>query len=513
MHSVSSREFELKLRLTPQELQRVDAHPALRDLTVGQPVASTLRSIYYDTPDHRLRQLGITLFLRSDGQTWRQTVQTAANGNGTHTVRTLESVVAGPHPDLESIGDAGVRRRIARVLQRSVLEPVFETLVERTTRQLHEPAGALELVLDQGTVRGGRAEDSVCEAQLELKSGTPECLLATAAKLFADRPVALARASKAERGYDLALGRGAGAQAPARAYYPTLGADVTCAEALSLFVAAATAQIEANRSVVLETDDPEGAHQLRIGLRRLRGALRAFRPLNDTASMRELEEHARALARKVGELRDADILIGDIYAPVAGALRDDPGLALLHAALLAQRAQKRNEVRAALAGSAWSTLELYLTLWPRTLKDAPALRRPMAKFARRALSKAWKSAARYGKRLDELDAEKRHDMRKTLKQLRYLAEFCGSLFPAKEVRRFIKELKSLQDAMGYVNDAATAHRLSAICQERCGESREARQATGYVLGWHDAQAAHMWTAAAARWRALEKRGRFWKDGE
>jgi hypothetical protein len=31
----SSKELELKLELTPEELQRVGAHPALEDLTVG----------------------------------------------------------------------------------------------------------------------------------------------------------------------------------------------------------------------------------------------------------------------------------------------------------------------------------------------------------------------------------------------------------------------------------------------------------------------------------------------
>ncbi len=59
--------------------------------------------------------------------------------------------------------------------------------------------------------------------------------------------------------------------------------DHTCAEAFALIVQSASDQIAANRRAVLETVDPAAAHQLRIGLRRLRSALSAFRPLHDTA--------------------------------------------------------------------------------------------------------------------------------------------------------------------------------------------------------------------------------------
>ena len=77
--------------------------------------------------------------------------------------------------------------------------------------------------------------------------------------------------------------------------------------------------------MALETDIAEGAHQLRVGLTRLRAAHRALEPLLDTPAFHQLEDDARAIARAVGELRDADVLIEDIYAPVAGAVPDQQG--------------------------------------------------------------------------------------------------------------------------------------------------------------------------------------------
>ena len=110
-----------------------------------------------------------------------------------------------------------------------------------------------------------------------------------------------------------------------------------CAEAFSAILESATTQILVNRQAVLETDDPEGAHQLRIGLRRLRGALRALRPLVDRDCLRAFERSARNLGRSAGMLRDADVMISGIMAPMEAVASDKSGFAELHAALVRDR--------------------------------------------------------------------------------------------------------------------------------------------------------------------------------
>lgn len=510
MHGVSGNELELKLELTPQELQRVGANPALDDLTVGKPVTRTLRSIYFDTPDHRLRAQGISLRLRSIGDRWVQTIKSGQTvENGVSSGDEVESEVNRPEPDLGAIGDGKVRRTIQKAVKASTLEAQFETVVTRTTRKLHSDKGDLELALDQGVVRAGTAEHALCEAELELKAGSPECLLETATALFSSEPIRLAETSKAERGYDLVLGRPNRSVAPQKARHIVLKGDESCARALIMFVDSATTQIEANRRAVLETDDPEAAHQLRIGLRRLRSALRAFRPLNDTPATRELEQYARDLGRSVSELRNADVFIEHIFAPVAGTMKGEPGYADLRGGLLAHRIAKRDEARAALTGDRWSKLQLYLALWPRTMRDNGRMQTPVAKFAETALAKGWKRVAKHGADVQDLAMEQRHDMRKALKDFRYTAEFFGSLYDARRVSAFVKDLKKLQDVFGYVNDAATARELNGICHQRCPDSREAQRAAGYVVGWHDAQAAHVWERVPKAWRRVEKDRRFW----
>ena len=510
MSSVSGKELELKLELTPEELQRVGAHPALDDLTVGKPVTRVLRSIYFDTPDHRLRARGISLRLRAIGDQWVQTVKGGKGvKNGVSNPDELEAVVARPEPDLAAIDDVKVRRAIERVARRSALEPQFETIVTRTTRQLHSEKGDLELALDEGVVRTGAAEGKLCEAELELKAGSPECLLETAAALFSAEPIRLADATKADRGYELALGRSDRSLVPHKAHNPALNGAETCGEALAMFVASAADQIVTNRTAVLETDDPEAAHQLRVGLRRLRSSLRAFRPIEASAATRGLQSHARALGQSIGDLRNADIFIEGIHAPVAATRKGEPGFAELREALLAHRTAVRAKARKALTSEQWSKLQLYLALWPQTVKDNPRLAASVRSFADEALGRSWKKIARRGARLESLSPEERHEMRKALKGFRYAVEFFASLYDGRKVGRFIKDLKKLQDVFGYVNDVTTAQALNAIADERCPGSPAAQRAAGYVLGWHEVRSEHAWDSVAEVWRRLAQRRRFW----
>ncbi|MGO8954494.1 MAG: CYTH domain-containing protein, partial [Rhodomicrobium sp.] len=61
-----NREFELKLDLTGKELERLAGNPKLH----AAGTQKVLRSIYYDTPDHRLHAEGISFRVRKDGQSY-----------------------------------------------------------------------------------------------------------------------------------------------------------------------------------------------------------------------------------------------------------------------------------------------------------------------------------------------------------------------------------------------------------------------------------------------------------
>jgi CHAD domain-containing protein len=100
-------------------------------------------------------------------------------------------------------------------------------------------------------------------------------------------------------------------------------------------------------------------------------------------------------------------------------------------------------------------------------------------------------------------------MRKALKTFRYTVECFASLHAESEVGRFIKELKKLEDVLRPINDATCAKQLTSIARETRPASLDTQRAAGYVLGWHDAQAAQRTSVVSKAWRRLKKRSRFW----
>ena len=403
-------------------------------------------------------------------------------------------------------------KKVKRVVQKAVngttLNPIFETIVQRTTRKIKAQGSEIELAVDDGAVSAGEASRELREAELELKASSAEGLLLAAEKLLGDLELKLSTRSKAERGYRLALNKKGANAEPERADPVRLMRKNTCAQAFSAIPQSVARQILVNRQAVLETDDPDAVHQLRIGLRRLRSALRALQPLVDRGSLRAFERSARDMGRRVGTLRDADVMISGIKAPMEAAANDKTGFSELHGALVRDRQDKRDEVRAALRGPAWSKLQLYLTLWPLTLEENPELSKPVAKHARKVLCKAWKKSAKLAQDLDRLDAEHRHEMRKALKNLRYQAEFLAPLFGRRDTHRFIEQLKTLQDVFGYINDVRMAPGLVEV-QKRRDAGINAARAAAYAVGRHEAEAAHAWRQAPKAWKRLERSPRFW----
>jgi triphosphatase len=217
--------------------------------------------------------------------------------------------------------------------------------------------------------------------------------------------------------------------APPRKWRPPPLREVGPRKAIARLTNAALAQAAANARGVLESEDPEYLHQLRVGLRRLRALLRAFH-----VKSRRQRKELRHLALSLGEARDWDVFTSWLAA--AGAL------AQLRAAADARRKHAREEARTTVASAAFE----------RALNDPPVrIRRSLeSDFALEAFERLRRKARKAAREIDWRDAGARHELRIRLKRLRYA---CDALLvlPA--------ELRGLQDTLGELNDLAVAARL------------------------------------------------------
>ena len=107
------RETELKIVLDEVLERRLTAGLARSGLKQGTPQTASLRSVYYDTHDHKLREAGIALRLRKKGRVWVQTVKAGKTiTSGLSSATESECPAPGGRLDLSRIPDEKIRQQI-----------------------------------------------------------------------------------------------------------------------------------------------------------------------------------------------------------------------------------------------------------------------------------------------------------------------------------------------------------------------------------------------------------------
>jgi inorganic triphosphatase YgiF len=167
------------------------------------------------------------------------------------------------------------------------LKPIFETRVKRTVYQIADTARVIALMVDQGNIDTGDRSLPLCEIELELERGNVADLFDVARELIRVLPARLAFKSKSERGYELMEG---GPDAPVKAATIDLLANMCTRDAFKMIGLACQKQVVDNVPALIKSD-PEGVHQMRVGLRRLRAAMSLFAGLlrdPQTAGIKQL---------------------------------------------------------------------------------------------------------------------------------------------------------------------------------------------------------------------------------
>ncbi|WP_321785967.1 CHAD domain-containing protein [Burkholderia pyrrocinia] len=220
-----------------------------------------------------------------------------------------------------------------------------------------------------------------------------------------------------------------------------------------------TAQWLGNEGGVLDRDDPEFVHQMRVALRRLRTLMRFFPLFADRQWRDTLGVDLRWLAGLLGTVRDWDVFSTESLPALIAA--DDGGGADWNGTLDAARAQSRAarvELRQALHSARYARLTLGWLEWLSALAlppaeggDAPSLRRHATKRVRRLFGHLYASPS-----LTSLDTAARHQVRIDAKRLRYALEFFASLASRRTRNETVKTLTRVQSVLGEANDTMVA---------------------------------------------------------
>ena len=514
-------EIELKFLIDAALARQIWQRARAAKLVDGKPTSRRLRSIYFDTDEHALRQAGIALRLRREGRRWVQTVKA---GRKMHSGLSQADEAECPAPagrlSLDAIPDEELREAVVDTLDGATLKPVCETAIRRTSCEIRlEDGTRAELAVDAGEIRAGGRKAELREAEIELIEGSPDRLFDIAGLLLPDCGLRFSRLPKSARGYLLAeQGYVEPPLAPRNALDVALDEAQTAEQAARDALRECVEQIAHNAGVVVMLDDPEGPHQLRIGLRRLRSVFAMFRDILDGPPMRRLNDEARWLGQEVGRLRDMDVLAGEIARREAAAHPEETTLAALADVLDGEATRLRGAVRGVLMEPRAQAFILDLARFTETrgwlvAGDCAQMERlagPVGEIAGAALRKRWTKCRKLAQELGTLSPEARHELRKELKKLRYAVEFLCPLYPERRVRPFLKRLKSLQTVFGELNDAVLVKATFPADQPLKLSVPVSERAAGWLIGASQARAEHGWASAQALWSDLEGTRPFWK---
>lgn len=484
MGPLIATETELKLAARTGDLPAL--RRALEAMAGGHGVSrARLISTYYDTPDRALARRGSSLRVRRDGRHFVQTFK-AAGEVGELARGEWEDPVAGDGLDPQAA-------QTGPFLSPDIagqLRPLFRTEVSRTTIPLApEPATRIEAAVDRGSIRNGEntPPTRISEVELELKSGTPAALYDVALQLLHVAPLRLEPLSKAERGFRLHEHedeRAKAVHAPPLDLHPGLSAEV----ALQRIGRACFDHMLRNESAAL-AGDPEGIHQMRVAVRRLRAMLSAFAPLLPREQRRWAAGELRWFADILGDIRNVDVFSSALLRPARAALTHASELEPLAQAVAKRRRAAHKEVVKAISSTRYTEATLALLRWFdgqewRQGGDAASLDRPIEEIAPLLLDRCLKKAEKRSKGFANQSAKKRHRLRIALKKLRYSTELLGSLYDPAETRQFVQRLKRLQDDLGDINDVRAGRSIVASMIRPGVRSTGIAHAGHRLLAWH-----------------------------
>lgn len=446
--------LEIEFKLTGSHANLRAAFDALNG---GPETVRRLHSTYHDTANDDLWRRGLTLRVRAteSAGTASGTEVTLKEEGGANVERGEWTVPArGGGLDAYRFPQA-VERQTAGVSEGDLV-PRFETDVVRRSKDVCFGDTRAELSLDTGQITAAGRRVDLAELEFELVRGTAPAMLAAARQLIGPHRLGVGSRSKAARGMALL-----GAVAPTpKAANPAIGASDTVGRAFGQVVSTIAAHLLGNVDAALAGQDPEGVHQLRVGLRRLRCALLVFGDRANSGLV-AIDQAARHVLGKLGRARDADVFVVETLGDHLGERDGERHLEGLRRAAEAHRVRAYDDVRRLLAGGTFNALLMDVmatAVDPLPLADEPA--RPLLRAASATLAKRHRKVVRTGADFAALTAARRHRVRIAVKKLRYACAYLADLYRQESTEHYLGCLAQLQQRLGSANDAIVAIRLA-----------------------------------------------------
>jgi triphosphatase len=224
-----------------------------------------------------------------------------------------------------------------------------------------------------------------------------------------------------------------------------LRASTRLVDAAPALLAARLADVQRHSAAARQRLTPERVHDVRVGLRRLRGAVRLF---GKGKAVRRADGELATLQTALGTLRDLQIQLGRL-------LRLQRSLPVEETAVVAQVRMKLSAARPEAVEGVRMALQRWTKRGPRALAGLEGLR-PKGRLGghrvrKRLVRQLEGLEERVGAALADPGPAAMHELRIAVRRFRYALEFLEPAMPA-ETAEIRAELVPLQTALGELHD-------------------------------------------------------------
>lgn len=418
------------------------------DIAVVPAGQTLLEATYYDTERLDLARWGLTIRHRAtSGSTGKWTVKLPSDlGRAPGLLSRTEVDFQGgservPREASEFVRDFARGRRLRQICRLTTTRSI-STL---TRRGESKPFAELDDDRVEYETPGG-ATGRFREVEVELEDGFDGSIPPPLAKAL---EAAGARAGSGEPKVLRAIGWEPPPLPPQK-----LGKDSTTAELTSYAIGASLRRLLFHLPLVRTTREPEPVHQARVAARRLRSDLSTLNDVLKRKPQRRMRSGLRDLGRRLGSLRDADVMAGRLGESVSNLSHQDQQEA---GAYLERIDQEREVLRSrALVYINSSKCAAEIDRLIEAMDESPVLK-PHVRASRilpRLVARRWNRLERRVDRLGSRPSDRKlHRVRIDAKRCRYAAELSAPVL-GKDASRLADALADVQTALGDVHDAA-----------------------------------------------------------
>lgn len=483
-------EFEIKLLFPPEKRKDIEKYL----IENGGIRRQHLQAAYIDTPEFTLMRAGIAFRLRKEGRHWIQTLKVSTSNifeRLEHNVLIPASGGALPawNVNLHQNHNAGkILKKILLKSNAKDLKVVYETDIWRRKALIQTESSCIEYALDCGFISSstssGLIKTSVEELEIEFKSGLPGDVVEHARGAIQNYGAYIDVRSKSERGFLLASNLTA--SPPVKGKGISLKKAKSKSDIVRVLVDGCLTQILSNQSVINAeiANFAEYLHQLRIGLRRLKVALKYLEKNDVRVSEEGINVFKRAFS-SLGQYRDNHFVTTTLN-PILSSL-GGPEIKLNVLQDLPRPSIITRDV-----GFQLFLIELLSIGLPEsdsTQKTTPEKNSvndvdQFKDVIERLLIDTLKFISERVQQFSALEDEEIHTLRKKMKFLRYSLEFFKDYLSKKKYSKFYKSISESLEHFGLFNDIC-------VCTHRIEGQTESDSNLLFALGWLKAERARV----------------------